>query len=238
MTTAIQDQLKSLVQLQAVDTQIYRLKKELEAYPRSRKKLDEDLEIHKITLQSIEAALKDLQKSQKEKELELDTKEEKIRKLQSQLYQLKSNKEYATMELEIRGLKADKSVLEEEGIRFLDAVDQQKSKVAAEKERLLAEEKKFEASLAQLGQAKQATEAQWKALEQERARFLPSVDPKLMAQYERILKSREGLALAPVKNGSCGGCHLGLPPQVVNEIQMAHKLIVCESCARILYWMS
>ena len=64
----------------------------------------------------------------------------------------------------------------------------------------------------------------------------PNIDARLLSQYERILKSREGLALVPVMNNACGGCHMGLPPQVVNETQQHEKWIVCESCARILYW--
>ena len=49
------------------------------------------------------------------------------------------------------------------------------------------------------------------------------------------LKGKEGLAMVPVRQNACGGCHLNLPPQVINEIQMKTELVFCESCARILY---
>ena len=65
---------------------------------------------------------------------------------------------------------------------------------------------------------------------------MPNVEARLLKQYERILKGLEGLALVPVVHNSCGGCHMELPPQVVNETQLHDKWIVCESCARILYW--
>jgi predicted nucleic acid-binding Zn-ribbon protein len=76
---------------------------------------------------------------------------------------------------------------------------------------------------------------QW---EEKRKVYPPNIEPRLLAQYEKILKSREGLAVAPVQHNACGGCHLGLPPQIVNEIHLSDKVIVCESCARILYWVS
>ena len=72
--------------------------------------------------------------------------------------------------------------------------------------------------------------------EGKRKTYTPGIEARLLSQYEKILKSREGLALVPVVNNACGGCHLGLPPQTINEILQHEKLIVCESCARILYW--
>ena len=53
--------------------------------------------------------------------------------------------------------------------------------------------------------------------------------------YERIVKSKDGLAVVSVANEACQGCFRVLPPQVINEINMMEGLIVCESCARMLY---
>ena len=173
---------------------------------------------------------------QKGKEGELGTAEEKIKKLQGQLYQLKSNKEYTAMEMEIKGLKADKSLLEEEILKLLDAVDAAKLKTGKEKELLSVEEKKCKEELEALKKREDEISAAAGVLEEKRKTYLPNVEVKLVSQYEKILKSREGLALAPVKNGACGGCHMDLPPQAVHEIRLAEKVIICESCARMLYW--
>ncbi len=105
-----------------------------------------------------------------------------------------------------------------------------------EKELLVGEEKKCREVVEALKKNALELEMRLKELGEKRKAYTPSVDAKLLSQYERILKSREGLALVPVMNGSCGGCHLELPPQAVNEIQMQEKVIICESCARILYW--
>ena len=236
MTTTIHEQLKILAELQKIDIQIYGLKKELEAHPALQKKADEDFERKKSSLKAAEIELKGAQVRQKEKENDLLSKEEKIKKLQSQLYQLKSNKEYSAMELEIKGLKADNSLLEEEILKMFDAVEAAKSAVTTEKQRLSAEEAKFKEASDVLKKDADRIRAAVAEFEDKRKSYLPNIDPKLLAQYEKLLKSREGLALVPVKNNSCGGCHLGLPPQVINEIQMHDKLIICESCARILYW--
>lgn len=236
MATAINEQIKILAQLQKVDVQIHELKKEFSTHPALLQKEEASFEKKKAGLKQAEDEHKALQMKQKEREIELQTKEEKIKKLQAQLYQLKSNKEYAAMELEIKGLKADNSLLEEEILHLLDDVDQAKAKCTKEKEVLAVEDKKLKEGMAAIQKKGEEISAVIAVLEEKRKSYTPNVDTKLLSQYEKILKNRDGIALVPVKNGSCGGCHIELPPQVVNEIQIQDKLIVCESCARILYW--
>ena len=236
MTTAVSEQVKLLVELQRLDSEIYKLKKELISHPDEQKKLDQDFEKKKVHMKAAEDALKALQLKQKQRESDLAVREDKISKLQAQLYQLKTNKEYTAMEMEIKGMKADKSVLEEDILGLLDAVDRAKASVQKEKEALSGEEKIYKEHSEALKKAATEIETAARGFEEKRKHFTPHVEPKLLAQYERLLKGREGLALVPVLNNSCGGCHMGLPPQVVNETQQFEKWLLCESCARILYW--
>ena len=145
MVAVFNEQIKVLAELQKIDAEIYQLKKELSVCPALQQKIEAEFEKKKTGIKAAEEEFKKFQMKQKEKEVDLLSKEEKIKKLQAQLYQLKSNKEYAAMDLEIKGLKADKSVLEEEILKFLDSADQVKSKFEKEKEFLAGEEKKAKA---------------------------------------------------------------------------------------------
>ena len=236
MTATFTDQIKSLAELQKVDTEVYRQKKLLAEHPELQKKLDTSFEKKKAAFKKAEEELRACQMKQKSREGDLQSREEKIKKLQSQLYQLKTNKEYSAMDQEIKGLKADNSLLEEEILKLLDSVDEAKAAVQKEKELLSAEEKKYREESDALKKTAAEIETEVAALQDKRKGHLGNIDPKLLSQYERILAKREGVALVPVLNDACGGCHLELPPQVVNEIRMQDKLINCESCARILYW--
>ncbi len=238
MVAVFNEQIKILAELQKIDAEIYQLKKEQSAHPALQQKIESEFEKKKAGMKTAEEEFKKFQMKQKEKEGDLLSKEEKIKKLQAQLYQLKSNKEYAAMDLEIKGLKADKSVLEEEILKFLDSADQVKSKFEKEKEFLAGEEKKVKTEIEALKRKTEEIGAAVQAHEEKRKAYLPNLDSKLVSQYERILAKREGVALVPVRNNSCGGCHLELPPQAVHEIRLQDKLVVCESCARILYWPS
>jgi len=236
MSVTINEQIKILVELQKIDSQAYLLKKELSTYPELERRLAAEFEKKKARVKASEDALKTLQLKQKQKEADLASREDKILKLQGQLYQLKSNKEYTAMEHEIKGQRADKSLLEEEILKLLDLTDQAKADLAKEKEALAKEEKALQAELEKLKERSAELTTAVEAAQNKRKIYVPNIEGRLLSQYERILKSREGLALVPVLNNSCGGCHMGLPPQVVNETQQHEKMIVCESCARILYW--
>jgi uncharacterized protein len=205
MTTAINEQIKILIELQKIDHEHHKLKKELAEQPALQKEVELAFEKKKAHLKAAEDALKAVQLKQKQKESDLAAREDKISKLNSQLYAIKSNKEYTAMEMEIKGMKADKSLLEEEILGFFDTVEQAKTAVAKEKEALSGEEKKFKEELEVLKKQAAGIEAQAKELEEKRKQYTPNIEPRFLSQYERLLKGLDGLALVPVVNNSCGG---------------------------------
>ena len=230
------EQLDILKRLQAIDGELYRLHRQREEKPQELEQVQAQLAAEDAKVKAAADRVKTLQLAQKEKEGELQTKEAHIKKLQGQLFQLKTNKEYATMQREIDGLKADNSLLEEDIIRALDAIDQaakdrkiQEAQFATAQQQAGAERQRLEGELAEI-------EARIAQLERDRTTILPEVEAKTLAAYERVLRLREGRALVPIVNDACGGCDRRLPPQVVNEVYLKAKLVTCEHCSRILYF--
>jgi predicted nucleic acid-binding Zn-ribbon protein len=232
---SIRDQIRTLVSLQAVDTQIHRLKKEREEQPRIIKELEAKFEEKKARSKELEDNLKALTVRRKERELSLAAKEEEIKKNQTQLYQLKTNKEYQAKLKEIEGLNADKSVLEEEILRVLVDLDSLKEQSDKEKSHLKEEEGVFLSEKNRIENHIKELDAQLADAEGKRKQILPELDKKILGNYERVLKNREGLALVAVKDYACQGCFINVPAQVVNEIKMHDRIVVCEKCSRILY---
>ena len=234
-TVSIADQLKVLMELQVIDSQIYQLQRELTSSPMEETRLKAEHQQVVDGLKRMENQYKALEVKRNQMEVDLEEKENQIKKLQGQLFQLKTNKEYSAMQKEIEGLKADKSVLEEEILKFMEETDQIKGRLATEREMIQSKESHLKAALAKLDEEKQKVQASIQQLQETRRTLAPKVDSQILARYERILAAKEGLALVPVRGEACGGCHMVLPPQMINEIHLATRLIPCESCARILY---
>jgi len=71
----------------------------------------------------------------------------------------------------------------------------------------------------------------------ERTTLVSAVPRNVLTDYERILKARGGLAIAPVgASAICGGCRVTIRPQAMQELKAATTLLHCESCGRYLYW--
>jgi len=229
------DQIKMLIELQEFDGEIFDKKKILAAIPEMLKELDMAFEEKSEGLKQLEEETKKIQMNHKEKEMELKTKEDTIKKQQGQLYQVKTNQEYAVLEKEIGSQKADVSLLEEEIINLLDRIAEAKKNIALEKETLEAEKKRVQEEKKKIEEEKKKVESEYNDLNNKRKEFAEKVDKKILAQYERILHKKEGLAMVPVVGDACGGCNMNLPPQVINEAKLMKNLVFCGNCARIIY---
>ncbi|MFH1848433.1 MAG: C4-type zinc ribbon domain-containing protein [Candidatus Omnitrophota bacterium] len=233
MSTA--DNIKSLIELQKLDSEIFKLQGELDSHPVLIRGLEDTFRQKESDYKQKEEETKSFLVKRKEKENELAAKEGEIQKLQSQLFQLKTNKEYQAMEKEISSKKADVSVIEEEIIKILDQIDEANKKLIEYKAVLSEHKAKFDSEKSRVDQRSKEIERQLAALKSDRGAKAQGVDKVFLAKYERILNSKDGLALVPVLIDACGGCNMNLPPQVINEIKLKERLISCESCARLLY---
>lgn len=234
-TGNLKSQLSNLIKLQAVDSQIYVLRAEKAVKPDEIKALESAFEAKKAHMAQLDKKLLDLQKQRKDKELELASKEEASKKLQGQLFSLKTNKEYQTMLNQIQDAKADASLAEDKVLELFDKVDAVKNEVDVEKKRLGEEEKIFLGEKKKVDERIKEIDDRLSQLEAQRKQAMPDVEPKILSEYERILNSRDGLAIVIVKGNSCGGCNMFVPPQVINLIKMYEHIITCEMCNRILY---
>lgn len=229
------EQLKILIDLQKVDARIYGFERDLGAIPRERKGLEASFEARKAELKKSEQALKELQLLQKSRENDLLTKETNVKKYQSQQSQVKTNKEYSALTHEINGLKADCAVFEDEILKLMDQIENHKKTVENDRKKTADEERDFKSRIAELDAKTKDLEGQIAKLKEERGAYLPRANRELLGQYEKILKKREGSALAELTKESCGGCHMTIRPQNLNEVRLREKMINCETCGRILY---
>ena len=232
---SVGDQIQLLAALQKLDSQIYRLKKDLNNVPVQIRGIEGSFRQKEMLLMKNEEEFKAVTMKRREKEMELQAKEEGIKKLQTQLYQLKTNKEYQTMEKEIAGQKADVSIIEEDIIKLFDEIDMITKESVRQKEILERERKASEEEKKAIEAGAKETEASLQALNGERSTLVRDIDKEFLSKYERILYSKNGLAMVSVRHEACGGCNINLPPQVINEVRLRDELILCGSCARILY---
>jgi uncharacterized protein len=69
-----------------------------------------------------------------------------------------------------------------------------------------------------------------------RAEAIDGIDPGLLALYEKLRVSHDGVGAAPLRGGECGGCHVKVDPMSLTAIasSSADTILRCEECGRIL----
>ena len=227
--------INSLRKLQDLDGQLYALRHQQRQKPLELEQVKQQVAQEQEVAKAADAKHKTAQLQQKEKEGELAAREGTVKKLQGQLFQVKTNKEYAAMQQEISQSKADSSLLEEAILKLIDEVEQAKQALQAQQKRVAERQDVLKREQARIDQDLAQITQQITRLEQERLGLTPALKREELSLYDRILVSREGLAMVPMVGQSCGGCNMVLPPQVINELSLGGKMTLCESCNRILY---
>ena len=62
------------------------------------------------------------------------------------------------------------------------------------------------------------------------------IDSEINFKFERIIRSKQGLGIVPVRGYVCSGCSMILPAQFVNEVRQGNKIIFCPYCSRVLQY--
>lgn len=75
-----------------------------------------------------------------------------------------------------------------------------------------------------------------KELRTEESGTTSEIDPEVVFKFERIIKSKQGVGIVPVKGVVCSGCSMILPAQFVNEVRQSDKIVFCPYCSRVLFF--
>lgn len=228
-------EIKKLIQLQLMDAELYDVRAKCEAFPLRLAEMDKVLESKKGALNKAEDDMKKLLVAKNQKEVEMQSKEELIKKHQGQLFQIKNNKEYTALQQEILNIKADVSKVEEEILNFFDKIDAGKALCEKEKKAFEEEKKSVEAEKAAVKAEEKTAADELQTVLSKREACVADIDPELLALYQRILKGRGRVALARLNGEFCGECGMMLRAQIINEAKLKKEAVLCENCSRMLY---
>jgi hypothetical protein len=228
--------LKTLLRLQDLDLQIESLKaRELEI-PKQKSKFDIRRKRLAEELTEREKGYKAFLFEQRECEVEIEQKQGQIKKYDQQLYAVKKNDEYLALLHEIDMLKKQVSLKEERVIAIMVELDDAKARLEEDRKRIDAELKEIDRQCSMIDAELAEAVRERQRLEAERGPLAGQVKPELLNKYKRIRTSKgNGPAVVPLNGEACSGCHMRVPPQIVNELLGGSQQHVCNYCGRMLY---
>ena len=227
--------LKTVIDLQHVDSRIGELTTQIDALPGQIQTLEAQLKDFLHAHEERKLRLAANQRERKELDGEIQLIQTKISKHKGQLYEVKTNEQYKAMLKEIEGEEANIRKIEDKILeKMVEAEDIQKlvteagARLEGEKARVAAETKR-------LNSLREADVKERDELLAQRKALAAALSAGLMETYERVRKGRRGVAVAEVRDGFCTACNVRLRPQVYNDIRTNETLLTCESCSRIMF---
>ncbi|QBG47246.1 hypothetical protein EGM51_07505 [Verrucomicrobia bacterium S94] len=228
--------LEPIFALQKKDRKLIKLLREIRDIPKRKSDIEAQLSGSKKKLEMALDSKKHTEATLKEQELEVEALKERVTKYKNQQMDAETNEQYRAFVKEIGAVEDEIKALEEKEIKLMEDLEAGKAIVAECEERLSHEREGIADELQELDERKAYLEEKVEKMKVERNRMAEGCDRKLLAKYMRILQNKKDVAIVLVEEGGyCGGCHMKLPPQVINDARNPTKIVGCNFCGRIVY---
>ena len=227
--------LRSIWDLQSVDTRIAELKLEIARLPKHIAEIERKLESHKQALAADQAALEENRKGRRLMEGEITGLEQKISHIRVQMGEAKTNEVYRAFQKEIKFGEDGISKVEDRILDKMIEAETIEQNIAKAEQALKIESEAVAKEITET-KARVAKDEDELVLDQKkRDASARSVTPDVLKTYERVRKLR-GNAVAEVSGDCCLVCNVVMRPHVSQRLRQGEEILTCESCGRILYY--
>jgi predicted nucleic acid-binding Zn-ribbon protein len=235
MEQTVEQKLKALYELQTIHTKIDKIRQIRGELPMEVADLEDDVAGLETRIQKIKSELDDLEDDIVTRKNLIKEAQANTKKYETQLNEVKNNREYDAIskEIEIQGLdiQVSEKKIREYGFEITSKTQVYEKALAD----LEARKSDLEAKKAELGTITAETEKEENELTTLAEKALPNIEERLLFAYNRLRKNaKNGLAVVTIQRDSCSGCFNQIPPQRQSDIRQRKKVIVCEHCGRIL----
>jgi predicted nucleic acid-binding Zn-ribbon protein len=235
MEQTIEQKLKALFDLQTIHTKVDKIRQIRGELPMEVADLEDDVAGLETRIQKIKNELDDLEDDIVTRKNLIRDAQANIKKYETQLNEVKNNREYDAIskEIEIQGLdiQVSEKKIREYGFEIASKT-QIYDKALADLE---GRKNDLEAKKAELGTITSETEKEETELNAQAETAKQNIEERLLIAYNRLRQNaKNGLAVVTIQRDSCSGCFNQIPPQRQSDIRQRKKIIVCEHCGRIL----
>ena len=208
MDVTIDKKLKDLWKLQQIDSRLDNLRAVLGELPMEVADLEDDIA-------GLETRVSHIANEIAEYNHEISNKKNAIKK----------EKEIAGLEI----LSSEKRIRE-----FGRQIEMKEELLGNTQNALTSRQKDLEYKKAELTEIEKENAEEIDKIMIERNTAESKLDVRLHRAYHRIRGNvRNGIAVASIMRGSCGGCFSKIPPQRHSDIRAHYRIIDCENCGRI-----
>ena len=188
-------------------------------------------------MQALEADLTqqaDLERQKAELEVTLAAELENIKRSESHVKEIRTNKEFQAVGREISTARKQVSELEEQILALTSRIEEFQLSLDARRLEFDTLEEQNRSAISEKEAVIAVFQAEIDSASNNREEIIRQLSPNIVRRYHQLRDQRRGQALAVVQGGSCLGCNMQLPPQLYNTLFRGDEMIFCPHCQRIL----
>ena len=232
----IQDTIEKLKVLQDILSQKFTIQREIEELPRTLATKKELVSRLKKSFVEKNEKYEETRKRVADLRVRLQEAEADREKYESQMDQITTAREYDALEKEIRDASEREQQFRRELQREEKDLEEQRVRLEREEAMISAQEQELEEERAKIDSETSERKSRLEELEDQENGTVPGLDEELLFKFERIIRSKEGEGIVPIRNGVCTGCQMILPNQFVNDVRAAEDILFCPYCSKVVFY--
>lgn len=228
------EEIRGLLILQDRDKRLLNLAKDLAKLPQEEARAKAKLAVDEEAVKQAKDALHSVELRVKKIEMDAETRRTTVKRLRVQQFETKKNEEYNALGHEITRYEKEVDEFETQELQAMEEVDAFRVKFQEASEQLAKTRAVVEADLAAIRERHARMLEQQKEVQLDRDKLVQTVSEDILPLYNKLIKSKDGLAIATLHSGNCTGCNMKVIASTVIAVQSEKEITQCENCGRIL----
>ncbi len=233
----MQDQIFALEQLQSIDVELKEIENNLEKYPEEILNINNEIKNITESIADKKNSLEELEQVKSKTESQIQDNLNSIKKSEERLFEIKTHREYESLQKEIAEAKRNNSQLEDQILVKMEEIENLMNEISEEEKTFATQKVEYKEKIDEYELLIEDIKSREKPIKIEKAKILEKINKinsDILPIYEQVIK-RNGKALALVDNEMCTGCNMNIPPQLYIRVLAQNEIHQCPNCKKILY---
>jgi uncharacterized protein len=182
-----------------------------------------------------EEATRHIKSSAKQKEVELSSMDEQLKRLDKRRDILTNEKEMKALDHEVAKIKEDKDNIENALIESFDIIEKRDSEIIEHKNVIADMNAQTSSDIKELNER---IERFIHSAEENQKKFdilAEDMSPSVKSRFLKLIKSQNGTAIAPLQGNNCGSCKTEITFSLVQDAAKENSVVICSNCGRFIY---
>ena len=169
-------------------------------------------------------------------DLELRGLNDKIQSTEQRLYsgKVRNPKELGNLQADLEHLRRRRDSTEDRLFEAMTEVDDREARATEARELFNLAEGQWSEEQGRLRAAVAKLRQELSLLEERRNELRATIRGSDLALYDRLVRSKGGVAVAALKGDLCGACRVRVPSGLAQRVRQGQELVTCNNCGRVI----